>query len=397
MHKNTLVTTVGLNKKEYKGAINPPIYNLSTILFPTLKDYYNATQGNSIYNQLNNYHNYSYGTCDNATVYDLAQAISLLEGEDCNTLLYPSGLAALTFSILTVCKTGDHVLISDNAYNPFKKFIDTLSRMNIEVSFYDPIQDIRQYIRKNTTLIMIEAPGSVTFEIPDIKNIVTAAKKNNIITIMDNSWATPLYCQPLKHGVDVSLCSATKYFSGHSDVIMGAITTSNTSLFRKFCNVYERHGLCMSAQSCYLVQRGMRTMAVRLTRHRDTVQQVAKWLEKHPLVQRVLCPALSSFAQYELWQEYFSGVTGLFSIVLNKRYSFEQISYMIDNMRLFGIGASWGGYMSLILPFEIGKIRTITKDNYYDGNYIRIYCGLEEAEDLIEDLHNALTRLEEYA
>ena len=402
MKKDTLITTAGLEPESYNGAINPPIYHLSTILFPTLADYENAKNGNSIHNCYGK-QDCSYGTVGSLTSNSLKKALTLLEignnnkeeteENKCRTLIYPSGLFALTLSAITFSSTGKHILVPDNAYGPFKRFAEQdLTRTGVEVTFYNPEEKIDNLIKENTSLIMMETPGSVTFEIIDIESIVKLAKEKNIVTVMDNTWATPVFFKPLDHGIDVSLYAATKYINGHSDVLMGVIHARG-EIFQRLYNTYRNYGITTSSHDCYLVQRGLRTLSLRLDRHQSNAMKVAKYLETVSEVKKVLYPALTSSEQHKLWKKYYTGATALFSIILDKKYSEKQLGHMIDNMQFFSIGASWGGYKSLILSFDLDNSNR--KFNKYNTSCIRIFCGLEDADDLINDLKNAFIRLKE--
>ncbi len=397
MKQDTLITRAGLRTEKYNGAINPPIYQLSTILFPTISDYAQAQKGKNIHNGYEA-RDCSYGTVGSATASDLSEALSLLEVENhidqsnrCHTLLSPSGLVSLSMAAITFSKKDGHILIPDNAYGPFKRFItQDIAKWGVEVTYYSIKDDIEALVRDNTSLIMLESPGSITFEIADIDKIVKVAKANNIVTVIDNTWATPIFFKPLEYGIDVSLYAVTKYINGHSDVLMGA-AHARGEVFECLYNTYKNYGVTVNSQDCYLVHRGLRTLNLRLERHQSTTMKVAEYLQTIPEVQEVLCPALPTFPQHHLWKKYFKGVTGLFSIILDKKYSQEHLGEMIDNMNLFGIGASWGGYRSLILPFDLDHYHR--EFNQYNTSCIRIFCGLEDPDDLIEDLEQAFGRL----
>ena len=355
MKQDTLITKAGLCTEKYNGAINPPIYQLSTILFPTVADYENAQDGNNIHNGYKG-RDCSYGTVGSATAADLSKALALLEVEDHaqhenKALLYPSGLVALSMVAVTFAQQGSHILVSNNAYGPFKRFVmQNLTKFGMEVTFYKADDNLNNLVQGNTTLIMMESPGSITFEILDIEKIVKVAKEKNIVTAIDNTWATPIFFKPLEHGIDISLYAATKYINGHSDVLMG-VAHAKGKVFELLYNTSKNYGISVNSQDCYLVQRGLRTLNLRLARHQNTALKVAQYLETVPEVKEVLYPALPSSTQHQLWKKYFSGATGLFSIMLDKKYSKQQLASMIDHMEIFGIGASWGGYASLILPF----------------------------------------------
>ncbi|MDX5487968.1 MAG: PLP-dependent aspartate aminotransferase family protein, partial [Wolbachia endosymbiont of Andrena praecox] len=261
-----------------------------------------------------------------------------------------------------------------------------------EVTFYDPTQDITDLIQSNTSLIMIETPGSVTFEISNIEHIVKVAKEHKIVTVCDNSWATPLLFKPLDYGVDVALYAVTKYLAGHSDLVMGAMVAEGET-FKLLYESYKNYGVTIQSHDCYLAHRGLRTLHTRIKRHQNTAMEVAKWLEKHLKIKKVLYPALPSHPQHELWKSYFKGASSVFSIILDREYSCEELSCMVDHMKIFSIGASWGGCDSLILPIDRRSMSRSVMNSDYGGSFMRIFCGLEDSEDLISDLNAALARL----
>jgi cysteine-S-conjugate beta-lyase len=387
----SLSVKAGRKFKDYNGSVNPPVYYSSTLLFPTYIDYLNASNGKSIYDVMNDgiVRDYSYSSVGSPTFHYFANALAEIEGRG-HALIYPSGLFALTFAILTFSKAGSHILIQDNSYYRFKRFANhECPKRGIDVTFYDPTQDISHLVRDNTSLIMIETPGSATFEISDIECIVKVAKAHNITTVCDNSWSTPLLFKPLEYGIDVALYAVTKYLSGHSDLLMGAMIAEGNT----FNLIYESHkyyGVTVQSHDCYLAHRGLRTLDIRMEQHQRTAMQVAQWLEAHPKIKKVLYPALTSHPQHELWKKYFKGASSVFSIVLERKYSNEELSNMVDHMKIFGIGASWGGCDSLILPMDYE--RSVMRSDY-GGSCIRIYCGLEDPTDLIEDLNSALARI----
>ncbi|WFW29504.1 MAG: cystathionine beta-lyase [Wolbachia endosymbiont of Menacanthus eurysternus] len=395
MREESLLIKAGRRRYvDYNGSMNPPIYHSSTILFPTYRDYLNAVSGKNVYDVVNDgIRDYSYSSVGTPTAHYFSEALAEIEGSG-RALIYPSGLFALTFAILTFTKIGSHVLIQDNSYYRLRRFAENeLIKRGIEITFYDPTRNISNLVRDNTSLIMIETPGSITFEISDIEHIIKVAKKYGIITICDNSWATPLLFKPLEHGVDIALYAVTKYLAGHSDLLMGAIITKEEEYFKLLYKNYMNYGITIQPQDCYLAHRGLRTLHTRMKKHQSTAIAVAKWLEKHPKIRKVLYPALPSHPQYELWKSYFKGASSVFSIVLDREYSCEELGYTVDHMEIFGIGASWGGCDSLILPIDRKFISRSVMNLDYGGSFIRIFCGLESLEDIISDLDTALTRL----
>ncbi|WP_143689588.1 cystathionine beta-lyase [Wolbachia endosymbiont of Nilaparvata lugens] len=394
MRGESLLVKAGRKFNDYKGSMNPPVYHSSTILFPTYKDYLSAANGESIYDVINDgvARDYGYSNVGTPTVHYFSNALAEIEGRG-QALIYPSGLFALTFAILTFTKAGSHVLIQDNSYYRLKRFAENeLPRGGVEVTFYDPTQDITDLVQSNTSLIMIETPGSITFEVSNIKHIVEVAKERGIVTVCDNSWATPLLFKPLDYGIDVALYAVTKYLAGHSDLVMGAMVAEGKT-FKLLYESYKNYGVTVQSHDCYLAHRGLRTLQTRMRKHQSTAMQVAKWLEKHPKIKKVLYPALFSYSQHDLWKSYFKGASSVFSIVLDRGYSCEELSCMVDHMKVFGIGASWGGCDSLILPIDHRSMSRSVMNSDYGGSFVRIFCGLEDPEDLIFDLNTALIRL----
>ncbi|QKX02991.1 cystathionine beta-lyase [Wolbachia endosymbiont of Litomosoides sigmodontis] len=394
MKEESLLVKAGRKFEDYKGSMNPPIYHSSTILFPTYKDYLDAANGKSIYDVANDdvIRDHSYGSVGTPTVHYFSNALAEIEGRG-QALIYPSGLFALTFTILTFARAGSHILIQDNSYYRLKRFAkNELPKRGVEVTFYDPTQGIASLIQSNTELIMIETPGSITFEISNIEHIVKVAKEHKILTVCDNSWATPLLFRPLDYGIDVALYGVTKYIAGHSDLLMGAIIAEG-EVFKLLYKNCRNYGVTVQPYDCYLAHRGLRTLHIRMRKHQSTAMKAAKWLEKHSKVKKVLYPALPSHPQHELWKSYFKGASGVFSIVLDREYSCEELSYMVDHMKIFNIGASWGGCDSLILPIDRKSVLRSVMNSDYSGSFVRIFCGLEDPEDLISDLNAALARL----
>lgn len=394
MKQDSKVVHSGRQPFKHYGMVNTPIYPSSTILFPTIEAYNEAEQGRSCYYPDDNSvaADLSYAITGTPTSYALAEAISSLEG-GYKSILVQSGLAALTTTLMALTSSGDHILIPDTAYGPTRRFCNLeLKRFGVETTFYDPLigADIAGMIRENTTMILVESPGSLTFEVQDIPAISAVAKTRNVAVVMDNSWATPLFFKPFMHGVDISIQAITKYIGGHSDVIMGAITT-NEHYYRKIYKYFRHSGACVSPYDCYLAQRGIRSLSARLKQHEESALKVASWLETRKEVAQVLYPALPSHPGHALWKRDFTGASGLFSFIL-KPYAEEAIHNMINNMGLFAIGCSWGGYESLILNFNPTSIRTAT--NWQTtGPCIRVHIGLENVDDLIDDLEKGLKTL----
>ncbi len=389
----TKIIHAGRNPKEQGWMVNPPIYQSSTIVFPTLKDLLYAERGYSN-NDLVEPYELKYGRYGTQTNFALEKAITEIEG-GYNTFVTSGGAAAVNTALIAFLKQGDHMLVVDNVYSPTRGFAEKfLKKLGIETTYYDPLigAEIKNFIKKNTKVIFMESPGSLSFELQDVDAICKVAKKHNIVTIFDNSWASGIYYKPLEHGVDVSVTALTKYINGHSDVMMGAITIQEKH-FRVMYEAFRYMAVTAAPFSSYLVQRGLRTVKVRMDHCFKSAVEIAKWLEQRPEVEKVFYPALESDAGHELWKRDFTGAAGLFSIVLDRKYSNESLARMVDNLHYFGMGYSWGGYESLILPFDATSVRTATKWNYGNKTCLRLNIGLEDTEDLKEDLDAGFKRL----
>lgn len=393
MKEATKIIHSARNTKQQGWMVNPPIYQTSTVVFPTLKDLLYAQRGYSN-NDLVKPYELKYGRYGTQTNFSLEQAIADLEG-GYNSFITSSGAAAINTALIAFLQQGDHLLVIDNVYSPTREFSDKfLKRFGIKTTYFDPKvgQDIEKLIQNNTKVIFMESPGSLSFEIQDVPAICKIAKKHNIVTIIDNSWASGIYFKPLQHGADISVMAITKYINGHSDVMMGAITLQE----KHFNIMYESFRYMASSSSpfsAYMAQRGFRTSKLRMDHCFKSALKLAKWLEKRPEVEKVLYPALESSESYKIWKRDFTGAAGLFSIILNKKYNNEQLAKMVDNLKFYGMGYSWGGYESLILPFNANTIRTVTKWPYKDKTCLRINVGLEDVEDLKQDLEDGFKRL----
>lgn len=371
---DTKVITSGRHPKQQFGAVNPPVLHASTILFETVKDFKNSEN-----QQLR------YGRHGTPSTFCLQEAVADLEG-GYQSLLAPSGLAAVTTSILSFVSAGDHLLMVDSVYGPTRGFCDiALKRFGVETTYYDPLvgAGIEQLIQPNTKVVFVESPGSRTFEVQDIPAISAAAKaKGDITVIMDNTWATPLYFKPFEHGVDVSVQAATKYIVGHSDAMLGVITTTEEAWDSVYMNNRSLGG-CAAPDDAYLGQRGLRTLSVRLERHYKNAMALIDWLLDQPEVSRVLYPAHPDDPGYDLWQRDFLGATGLFGVVFNQG-TLNQGNALLDSLKHFGMGFSWGGYESLMIP-NSGVTRAASTWAP-EGPSFRIHAGLEDPIDLIADL-----------
>lgn len=395
MKKETITILSGRDYKSNKGSVNTPIHMTSTVLFPTLQDYKNAEKGKDLYHSCDGTKavDLSYGIGGSPTTFALQNVVAELEGGDF-ALILPSGLSAITTALLAFLSSGDHILMVDSVYGPTRRFCNNeLKRFGIETTFYDPLigAGISELIRDNTKVVFTESPGSLTFEVQDIPAIAKAAHKKDAVVVMDNSWATSLYFSPFEHGVDVSIQAGTKYIGGHSDIFLGTITAKEEHA-KKLLSAYKNLGVHTSAEVCYMAARGIRTLATRVKAHEKAALNIAKKLQKNKKVTKVLHPALSSCAGHKIWKRDFTGSTGLFTLILDKKYSFEQVSNMVDNMEIFRIGASWGGFESLVMPFDPTPIRTAAKWTE-ERSCVRLYIGLEDEGDLLKDIEDGLKRL----
>jgi cysteine-S-conjugate beta-lyase len=376
----TRLSHTGREPARQHGFVNTPIYRGSTVLFPNMA----ALEAND--------QAYTYGRTGTPTVTALEQAIAELEGGH-RTLLTPSGLSAIVTSLLAFAKAGDEVLIVDSIYRPARRFCDNvLSRLGVTVTYYDPLigAGIERLLSGKTRVVFTESPGSQTFEVQDIPAIAKAAHAAGAVVVLDNTWATPLYFNALAHGADVSIQSATKYIVGHADAMLGAITATEPAS-RAVQRTHEDLGLCPGPEDVYLGLRGLRSLGVRLERHQKSALELARWLAERPEVARVIHPALPTDPGHAIWKRDFTGASGLFSIVL-KPVAREKVAAMVDGLNLFGMGYSWGGFESLILPFDPSSYRTATAWNA-EGPALRLHIGLEDVEDLKADLEAGFARL----
>ncbi len=378
----TLAVHCGRKPDEYNGAVNPPSYRCSTILYNSIDDMQNTYQ--------NRFTKMIYGRIGTPTSFALEEAVATLEG-GYRAICAPSGLGAITATLLSLLKNGDHLLMVDTAYGPTREFCDNiLSKYNIETSYYNPTigSDISKLIKDNTRVIYCESPGSQTFEVQDIPAITKIAHKHGIKVVIDNTWATPLYFKSFSHGVDVSIHAATKYITGHSDAMLGVVVTTE-ELYQKLKEDFVTLGTCGGSEEVYSGGKGIRTLAARLEMHQKNALEIASWLENHNKVEKVLYPALKSHPQHEIFKRDFLGSSGLMGVVL-KTTSKEKVTDFINKLKLFTIGFSWGGYESLVVP-----VWHIHRDTYDLGEnqIIRLHIGLEDTKDMINDLENAFTKL----
>jgi cystathionine beta-lyase len=382
-HTATKLVTAGRDPRSHHGFVNPPVYHASTVLYPNAEDF------------LAHRARYQYGRRGTPTTEALEHALQELEGPQCaGVALLPSGLAAISAALLSVVRAGDHVLITDSAYGPTRNFAaQILSRLGVTSSFYDPGigGGIAEQFQPNTRAVYLESPGSLSFEMQDVAAIAKAAHAKGALVLMDNTWATPLYFRPLDNGVDLVIQAGTKYIGGHSDIMLGTVS-ANAATVAELKNTVRLTGLCEGPDDVYLGLRGLRTLGVRLERHYQSGVAVARWLEGRPEVLRVLHPALPSHPGHALWKRDFTGASGLFSMVL-KPVPKQAYHAFVNTLELFGIGASWGGYESLAIPFDCAPLRTATRWEP-GGPTVRFHIGLEAVEDLIADLERGFAALE---
>jgi cysteine-S-conjugate beta-lyase len=379
---HTQVVTAGRDPASYHGFVNPPVYHASTVLYPNAEDF------------LAHRARYQYGRRGTPTTEALEFALQELEGPQCaGVSLVPSGLAAISAALLSVVHAGDHVLVTDSAYSPTRTFCDQiLTRLGVTTTYYDPLigSGIGELLRPNTRAVYLESPGSLSFEMQDTAAIANAAHAKGAVVLMDNTWATPLYFRPLDHGVDLAIQAGTKYIGGHSDLMLGTVSANATTV-AALKNTVRLTGLHEAPDDTYLGLRGLRTLAVRLDRHYQSGLAVARWLEARPEVLRMLHPALPSHAGHAIWKRDFTGASGLFSMVLKPVPQKAHYAFL-DTLELFGIGASWGGYESLAIPFDCAPTRSATRWAPR-GPTVRFHIGLEAVEDLIADLERGFAAL----
>ncbi|WP_337266813.1 cystathionine beta-lyase [Oryzifoliimicrobium ureilyticus] len=382
---NTRLAHLGNDPSDFHGFVNPPVVHASTVLFPNAAAMETRSQ------------KYTYGTRGTPTTDALCEAIDALEGS-AGTILVPSGLAAVTVPLLAFLSSGDHLLVTDSVYSPTRNFCDTmLKRMGVETDYYDPAigVGIESLIKANTRFVLLEAPGSNTFEMQDVPAITAVAHKHGLVVGIDNTWATPLYFKPLDYGVDISIHASTKYPSGHSDVLMGSVS-ANAAHWDRLKEASITLGICAAPDDAYQILRGLRTMGVRLERHQASALSLAQWLEGREDVAKVLHPALPSFPSHDIWKRDFKGASGIFSIVLpvSEPSKFKAASHaFLDALKIFGLGWSWGGYESLAVAVNLSdrKIAKAPKE----GPVIRLQIGLEDVADLKADLERGFAAVRE--
>ncbi|WP_062732498.1 cystathionine beta-lyase [Sphingobium abikonense] len=367
------------------GIVSPPVWRASTILYDDVA-HLRAAAASSTHERL------FYGRKGTPTAWSLADAITEMEPGAEGTMLFPSGVAAIACALMAVLKPGDRLLMVDSAYDPTRSFCtQMLSQHGIETVYYDPLAPNldAQLASGPIRAIFLESPGSLTFEVQDVPAITAWARSHGVVTLMDNTWATPLYFPAMAHGVDIAILACTKYIVGHSDVMMGSVT-ANADWFGKIRQTAYLFGQMVSPDDAWLASRGLRTLGVRLGQHRDGALAVARWLKDQPGVARVLHPALPDCPGHAHWARDFFGSTGLFTFILDGGDDAARAA-LIDGLAHFGIGYSWGGFESLALPIDPARYRSATRWQAA-GPAVRLHIGLEDPADLIADLDAGLAR-----
>lgn len=377
---DTRLVTGGRDPFAHHGFVNPPIYRGSTVLYPTADDFMHRRA------------RYTYGTRGTPTVDALETAWSDLSGA-AGTVVVPSGLAAIALALMSCLETGDHLLVPDCVYRPTRNFCDTiLKRFGVETTYYDPLvgAGIADLMRPNTRAVFTESPGSQSFEVQDVPAIARAAHGGDATVLIDNTWATPLFFPPHERGADIAIEAGTKYLGGHSDLLLGLVT-ANERCWKHLRATFDAMAICAGPEDVFLALRGLRTLGVRLQHQQASALSIARWFAERPEVLRVLHPALETDPGYPLWKRDFRGASGLFSIIL-RPVPEQAVHAFIDALKLFGIGASWGGFESLVIPFDCSAYRTVTRWNP-GGPALRFHIGLEDINDLIADLDHAFAKM----
>ena len=379
-------------KDNSNRSANPAVIRASTILFNSMQELY---QHEKKIKKNQKVTHYSYGRYGSSTTIELENILKELE-QAYHVFLTGTGFGGVALAIMSLCRPGDEILVSDNVYGPTKEISEKLLKeFQVSAIFYNPdsFDHLKKKISKKTKMIFVENPGSNTFEFQDLSRIVNLAKKRKILTFLDNTWGTPLYLKPLKLGFDMSFSSATKYFSGHSDAMGGSLAV-NKKVFSKIMFFYKLSGYRMSADEAYLIIRGLRTLDTRLKQHYENTKEVINFLKKQKKIVEILYPYKPSTKNYKLWKKYYSGATGLLSIVVKSKKKSSVIKF-VNSLELFGIGYSWGGFESLAILQDLKKQTEYTKGRHFfrfnkDEHIVRLHIGLEEPKDLIADLKKSL-------
>ena len=388
MNKSFKTFLKHVGKDYYNQSVNPPVVRASTLIFKSFDDI-RRTQNKGNKNPIGGH--FTYGREGSSTTFALQQMLRKIE-ESYEVFLTPTGFGAVFLAIFSVVRPGDEILLSDPIYSPTRLLSENyLKEFNIKAVFYDPnnINDLKNKISKKTKLIFVENPGSNTFEFQDLSKIISLAKKNKILTAMDNTWATPYFFKPIKFGFDMSIVAATKYYSGHADVMGGSLAV-NKKIFKLVQKANKVTGLRLSPDDAYLIIRGLRTLDIRLDKHQESTKKVATFLSKNKKVLEVLYPIKKNTQRYKLWKKYYSGASGLLGLKIKSKNKKSVIKF-INSLKLFGYGYSWGGFESLVLYQDIReqgnrKFLKLQKDEHL----VRLHIGLEDPKDLIQDLKRSL-------
>jgi cysteine-S-conjugate beta-lyase len=387
-HVDTLLEHAGRDPAKNYGIVNPPVYHASTVIFPTLEALLETRRDRAS----GAYEGITYGREGTPTTRAFEEAVTKLEG-GYRAVTLPCGLGAIASSLMAFLQTGDHLLMPDQLYGPARAFCDdVLKKFGVDVTYYDGTigADIATLMRANTRVVYLESPGSLTFEVQDVPAIARVAKQRGATVLMDNTWASPIFFRPLEHGVDVAIHAATKYISGHSDLMLGVATCKEAS-FVPVKKTASAAGYCGGPDDVYMALRGLRTLGVRMQRHYDSASTIARWLQKRPEVHRVMYPVLPEDPGHAIWKRDYGGASGLFGFAL-ERFSDKAFAAFLDHMELFKLGYSWGGYESLMVPTYPETLRSSTGWTA-PGPCVRIHVGLEHVDDLIADLENGFARL----
>ncbi|MDP4757522.1 MAG: cystathionine beta-lyase [Sphingorhabdus sp.] len=378
----TKTVTAGRRSALTGPVVNVPVWRASTHLYENVAALEAGKSGNQD-------GRFFYGRRGSPTQWSLAEALTEMEPGAHGTMLYPSGVAAVACALLSVLKSGDVLLMTDNAYDPSRSLADGfLKRFGVETRYFDPLaSDYDALFCDRTKAILLESPGSLTFEMQDIPAICAAAQKHNVVTLLDNTWATPYFHTALDKGIDMAILSCTKYIVGHSDVMMGSVTT-HEKYWTRLRQTAQQLGQTVSPDDAYLASRGLRTLSVRMKAHEASALQIAKWLQTQPDVAAVFHPALPECPGHDIWKRDFNGSAGLFSFI--HKGDAATAAAFVDALELFGIGYSWGGFESLALPVQPEKYRSIVSWDE-EGTLIRLQIGLEDTDDLVADLDQAFT------
>lgn len=381
---STLLVNGGMSEAaQHINTINPPLHRASTVLFDNYADMLRANRGE--------YEGVEYGTSGLAAQRAFEAAMAELEGAHaCRA--FQSGIMTIAMVLMAYTERGSHVLVCDNVYGPTRRFCDAfLSKYGVQTDYFpsDSGADISTHLTDRTRLVFLESPGSNTFELQDIPAITRICREQGVVTAMDNTWATPLYLNPFKLGVDISIQSVTKYITGHSDILLGSVST-NKEAWSALSGTVHAFEAFAPQEDCYQALRGLRTLPVRLKQHEESALRLARWLERHDMVDMVLHPALPSHPQHALFRRDFTGSSGLFGFTLKDEYENADHAAFVDNLALFGLGYSWGGYKSLITG---GRFNRTNSFGYEGKTIFRLNIGLEDADDLMADLRQGLERL----